>query len=185
MAFTGRIKTSEATLSQVQLLLLALLNSGPAHGYSILRRLRHRIGGWQLQSGTIYPALRRLAEQGLIVGEKVPQEERPDATQYHLTEKGKQVLTEAFESLGSRLHMQDSFWRFLGGSVNSEAASGLFRGGMRHQSPMGFFVMRRHCEGSCRGPGRLDFLQRYKIYLKQELEWVEKRLASLKGSEET
>lgn len=185
MAFTGRIKTSKATLSPVQLLLLALLNQGPAHGYSILQRLRQRIGGWQLQSGTVYPALRRLAEQDLIIGEKISQEERPDAVQYQLTEKGKVVLKEAFEGLGSELHRQDSIWRFLGGAVNGEAAACLFRASMQRQSPIGFVVMKRHCEGSCHGPVRLEFLKRYKTYLEKELGWVEKRLASLKDSEET
>jgi DNA-binding PadR family transcriptional regulator len=184
MAFTGKIKTSEATLSPVQLLLLALLNLGPAHGYSILQRLRQSIGGWPLQSGTVYPALRRLAEQDLIQGEKVAQEERPDAVEYQLTEKGKLALKEAFEGLGSELHRQDSVWRFLGAAVNGEAATGLFRASMRRQSPMGFVVMKRHCEGTCHGPVRLEFLQRYKTYLEQELDWVEKRLASLKDSDE-
>ncbi len=185
MAFTGRIKTSKATLSPVQLMLLALLNDGPTHGYSILQRLRQRIGGWPLKSGTVYPALHRLAEQDLIVGEKVFQEERPDAVQYQLTEKGKLVLKEAFESLGSELHRQDSIWRFLGAAVNGEAATGLFRASMRRQSPMGFVVMKRHCEGRCHGPVHLEFLKRYKTYLERELEWVDKRLASLKDSEET
>lgn len=185
MAFTGRIKTSEATLSPVQLLLLALLNQEPAHGYSILQRLRQRIGGWHLKSGTIYPALRRLAEQDLIVGEKVSREERPDAVQYQLTEKGKLALKEAFEGLGSELHRQDSIWRFLGAAVNGDAAACLFRASMHRQSPMGFVLMKRHCEGGCHTPVQLEFLKRYKTYLKQELEWIEKRLAKLKDSEET
>ncbi len=185
MAFTGKIKTSEATISPVQLLLLALLNQGPDHGYSILQRLRQRIGGWHLKSGTVYPALRRLAEQDLIVGETVSQEERPDAVQYQLTEKGKLVLKEAFEGLGSEIHRQDSIWQFLGTAVNGDVATCLFRASMRRPSPMGFFVMKRHCEGGCHGPVELEFLQRYKTYLERELEWVEKRLAAMKDSEDT
>jgi PadR family transcriptional regulator PadR len=48
-------------------LVLAVLAAGPAHGYSVIVRLRERSrGGFDLPEGTIYPALHRLEAAGLL-----------------------------------------------------------------------------------------------------------------------
>jgi PadR family transcriptional regulator, regulatory protein PadR len=50
-------------------LLLASLEPGPRHGYAIMEALRAGSGGqFDLPTGTIYPALRRLEQAGLIKG---------------------------------------------------------------------------------------------------------------------
>ena len=50
-------------------LLLAALEDGPRHGYAVIEALRESTGGQlDLPTGTIYPALRRLEEAGLIAG---------------------------------------------------------------------------------------------------------------------
>jgi PadR family transcriptional regulator, regulatory protein PadR len=50
-------------------LLLACLEAGPLHGYAIMEALRTRSGGrFDLPTGTVYPALRRLERAGLIRG---------------------------------------------------------------------------------------------------------------------
>ena len=50
-------------------LLLACLEAGPRHGYAIMEALRAGSGGqFDLPTGTIYPALRRLEQAGLIKG---------------------------------------------------------------------------------------------------------------------
>jgi PadR family transcriptional regulator PadR len=50
-------------------LLLASLEAGPRHGYAIMEQLRTGSGGqFDLPTGTIYPALRRLEQAGLIRG---------------------------------------------------------------------------------------------------------------------
>lgn len=47
--------------------MLAVLAAGPAHGYSVIVRLRERSrGGFDLPEGTIYPALHRLEAAGLL-----------------------------------------------------------------------------------------------------------------------
>ena len=101
MAFCGRgrIKTSEGNISQVELILLALLNRGPAHGYRVLQGLKDQLGGWRLKSGTVYPALHRMAERELVSSERVSHPDRPDAVEYQLTSTGKKVLGEALRSL--------------------------------------------------------------------------------------
>jgi PadR family transcriptional regulator, regulatory protein PadR len=50
-------------------LLLASLEAGPRHGYAIMEALRAGSGGqFDLPTGTVYPALRRLERAGLIGG---------------------------------------------------------------------------------------------------------------------
>ena len=57
----------EALKGHLDLLLLAVLEKGPAHGYVIIDMLRERSGGtFDLPEGTIYPALHRLEEDGLL-----------------------------------------------------------------------------------------------------------------------
>jgi PadR family transcriptional regulator PadR len=48
-------------------MLLAALEDGPRHGYAIMETLRAGSGGqFDLPTGTIYPALRRLERAGLV-----------------------------------------------------------------------------------------------------------------------
>ncbi len=50
-------------------LLLASLEAGPRHGYAIMEALRVGSGGqFDLPTGTVYPALRRLERAGLVHG---------------------------------------------------------------------------------------------------------------------
>lgn len=50
-------------------LLLAVIQDGPVHGYAIVEQLRDRTdGAVALEGGTLYPALRRLEESGLVEG---------------------------------------------------------------------------------------------------------------------
>ncbi|HYY79261.1 MAG TPA: helix-turn-helix transcriptional regulator [Actinomycetes bacterium] len=51
----------------LDLLLLAAVSGGPAHGYAIVEQLRERSGGtFDLAEGTVYPALHRLERAGLL-----------------------------------------------------------------------------------------------------------------------
>lgn len=57
----------ESLKGHLDLLLLAILSEGPAHGYAVIESLRQRSGGlFDLPEGTIYPALHRLENQGLL-----------------------------------------------------------------------------------------------------------------------
>jgi PadR family transcriptional regulator, regulatory protein PadR len=50
-------------------LLLAALEDGPQHGYAVMEALRRSTGGRvDPPTGTIYPALHRLEQAGLIAG---------------------------------------------------------------------------------------------------------------------
>jgi PadR family transcriptional regulator, regulatory protein PadR len=58
---------SDAFNGQLDSLILATVAEEPAHGYSILQRLRQRSSGaFELAEGTLYPALHRLERDGLL-----------------------------------------------------------------------------------------------------------------------
>lgn len=85
--------SGEALKGHLDLLLLAVLTEGPAHGYAIIDALRQRSGGlFDLPEGTIYPALHRLEAQGLLRSrwqDDAPRRRRV----YELTAKGAQTLS--------------------------------------------------------------------------------------------
>jgi PadR family transcriptional regulator PadR len=66
----GSRGTSQAIKGHLDMLLLAVLDDGPKHGYAIIEALRERSGQvFDLPDGTVYPALHRLEEAGLISSE--------------------------------------------------------------------------------------------------------------------
>jgi DNA-binding PadR family transcriptional regulator len=76
----------------LDLLLMGVLRGGPAHGYSIMMTLRERSNGeFDLAEGTIYPALHRLEQSGLIASSiEVAQGRRRRI--YALTAKGRKAF---------------------------------------------------------------------------------------------
>jgi PadR family transcriptional regulator, regulatory protein PadR len=57
----------EILKGHLDFLLLSILADGAKHGYAVIEALRQRSGGhFDLPEGTIYPALHRLEEQGLL-----------------------------------------------------------------------------------------------------------------------
>lgn len=60
---------AEVLKGHLDALLLASLEAGPRHGYAIIEILRDSTeGALDLPTGTVYPALRRLEQAGLIRG---------------------------------------------------------------------------------------------------------------------
>ncbi len=58
---------AETLKGHLDLLLLAAVQSGPSHGYAIAESLRARSdGAFDLPEGTLYPALHRLEQAGLL-----------------------------------------------------------------------------------------------------------------------
>ena len=57
----------EQLKGHLDLLILAVLSRGPAHGYAVITALKERSdGAFDLAEGTIYPALHRLEELRLV-----------------------------------------------------------------------------------------------------------------------
>jgi PadR family transcriptional regulator, regulatory protein PadR len=81
----------ERLKGHLDLLLLSVLAAGPAHGYAIITALRERSEGtFDLPEGTIYPALHRLEDAGLL-GSSWADEGRRRRV-YALTDKGEAAL---------------------------------------------------------------------------------------------
>src|SRR6266581_2341826 len=60
---------AEELKGHLDAVLLAALEGGPRHGYAVIEALRQSTAGrLDLPTGTIYPALRRLEQAGLITG---------------------------------------------------------------------------------------------------------------------
>ena len=58
-----------------------MLSSRPAHGYAIISALRDRSGGtFDLPEGTIYPALHRLEDSGLLASTRAQLTRRDQVT---------------------------------------------------------------------------------------------------------
>ena len=85
----------EALKGHLDLLLLAVLENGPAHGYAIIETLRLRSSAvFDLPEGTIYPALHRLESQGLLDSAWSEDSGRRKRRIYRLTPKGREALAQ-------------------------------------------------------------------------------------------
>jgi transcriptional regulator len=78
----------------LDLMVLQTLESlGPSHGYSIASRLEQVSGGaLQLNMGTLYPALMRLEQRGLLRGTWGTTDTNRKARFYALTPAGRREL---------------------------------------------------------------------------------------------
>lgn len=179
----GRHNPHRTRLSPVQVLILAILKQGPAHGYIIIRKLGNQLGPRRAKSGTVYPALHRLVEKELILGTHVLQEDGPDTVEYRLTPKGRKVLTRALHNLDTEWGAQGKVWRFLVSQAGERVAAPLLERTVRERSPIGFAAMKARCEGGRCSQKHLEFLKQYRSYLNHELEWVSRQLDDMKSSD--
>jgi transcriptional regulator len=80
-------------------LVLAALESAPAHGWDICRRLEHTSGdALKVKEGSVYPCLYRLEAERLIAGRWEKQESPrrgPRRRIYQLTPRGRRQLAAA------------------------------------------------------------------------------------------
>jgi DNA-binding PadR family transcriptional regulator len=83
------------------LLILTSLANGSKHGYGIMEDVKAQFGV-RLGPGTLYGALARLEERGLIVAEAVDDTSLRKRRPYRLTEQGNTVLAQELDRL-SRL----------------------------------------------------------------------------------
>jgi transcriptional regulator len=81
----------------LDLLILKVVALGPVHGYAISQRLEQvSLGVVQVPQGSLYPALHRLENRGLLTADWKETETGREAKFYRLTKKGRsQLETEA------------------------------------------------------------------------------------------
>ena len=89
-------RRDEVAWSDPALLILGSLASGPKHGYAIVREIEAS-AGVSMGPGTLYGALPRLEQRGLV--RALPGEDR--RRPYELTAEGKRVLRARLEAMQS------------------------------------------------------------------------------------
>jgi DNA-binding PadR family transcriptional regulator len=87
-------------LSHVVFHVLASLSADPKHGYGIIKDVEERSGGrLRLEAGTLYAAIKRLRDEGLLEELVAPAGADGRRRYYGLTSFGKAVLTAEAERL--------------------------------------------------------------------------------------
>ena len=88
----------------LELAILGLLLESPMHGYELRKRLTGLLGAFRAFSyGSLYPALRRMQADGLIVEDTAPAGTtvlRRARRVYQLTDAGRQRFTELVADSG-------------------------------------------------------------------------------------
>jgi PadR family transcriptional regulator PadR len=86
---------AETLKGHLDFLLLATLADEPAHGYRIIEELKRRsAGAFDLPEGTVYPALHRLEQGGLLASSWASGSGRRRRV-YRLTASGRRALGNA------------------------------------------------------------------------------------------
>jgi PadR family transcriptional regulator, regulatory protein PadR len=77
----------------LDMLILKIVALGPIHGYAISQRIQQISKDFfQVQQGSLYPALHRLEDRGWLECEWRQTETGREAKFYHLTRKGRKQL---------------------------------------------------------------------------------------------
>ncbi len=84
---------SEFLKGTLDMLILKIVALGPIHGYAISQRIQQISRDFfQVQQGSLYPALHRLENRGLLGAEWRATETGREAKFYSLTKKGRKQL---------------------------------------------------------------------------------------------
>jgi transcriptional regulator len=85
----------EMLKGHLDMIVLAALATGPAHGYAVIEEIRRRSSeAFDLPEGTVYPALHRLQQAGLLSSRWVTAESGRRRRVYALTAHGTRALDE-------------------------------------------------------------------------------------------
>lgn len=110
----------EMLKGHLDMIVLAALAAGPAHGYAVIEKIKRRSNeAFDLPEGTIYPALHRLEQAGLLSSRWVTAESGRRRRVYALTRRGEQALVG-----------HQAVWRRF-----SDAMSGLLSGARPRRRP--------------------------------------------------
>ena len=111
---------NELSRKDLPALILAVLDAEPRHGYAIARAVEERSGRTlTLREGALYPALRGLENDGMIVGAWETPASGPARKVYRLTEAGSAALAERRTEWRRYAALMDGF---LGGEPDAQPA---------------------------------------------------------------
>ena len=89
-------EAGEILQGTLDLLILRTLVMGPAHGHTIAQVIEHTSeNALEVEQGSLYPALHRLEDRGLLSSEWGVSENNRRAKFYRLTAKGRKELSAA------------------------------------------------------------------------------------------
>ena len=95
MKHISRMLDRELKKGSAELLILALVEARPRHGYEISQLIESRSGGdVSFRVASLYPLLYRLEKRGWIAGRWVEKEGQRRRRYYRLTAAGKKILAE-------------------------------------------------------------------------------------------
>jgi DNA-binding PadR family transcriptional regulator len=101
-------------ISPMQMAMLLILTERPMYGYEVLKELRDRFEGiWTPQTGSIYPALKRLAESGLVGSEQ-----REGTDYYAITDEGEEWVKEMLRHAPKDIRLLSKYFELLGQAAN-------------------------------------------------------------------
>src|SRR5436190_2072014 len=104
---------SDIPQGTLDLLVLKVVAPGPIHGYAIAQRLQQLSRDVvQVQQGSLYPALHRLENRGLLEAEWTQSDTGREAKFYRLTRAGRQALG-----------VEEASWRRLSEAIGLILAS--------------------------------------------------------------
>jgi PadR family transcriptional regulator PadR len=89
----------EAFRGSLDLLVLKTLSLSPTHGWGISQRVQQMSGGeFEVNQGSLYPALQRLEKEGLIASDWGVTDNNRQARFYRLTAAGRRALGQEMAS---------------------------------------------------------------------------------------
>jgi PadR family transcriptional regulator, regulatory protein PadR len=110
-------EAGEILQGTLDMLILRTLVMGPAHGHTIAQVIEHTSeNALEVEQGSLYPALHRLEDRGLLQSEWGVSENNRRAKFYRLTAKGHKELSAA---AGRWRRMTRAIGLILGDSIKS------------------------------------------------------------------
>ena len=156
-------------LGEARLAILFLLAEGPKHGYQLIKELQERSGGlYRASTGTVYPTLQELDDEGLITSH------REDGKRiYQITDAGREELKRNPEAV-DRIWQRAERWEDWGSCVRPE--SFVVLGNAKHVLKAAFYAAARAGGHPDREQRIRDILDRALRELTElEKSWKEKR----------
>ena len=94
----------------VKTLCLGILSQGDTTGYEIKKQFESRYSHfYEASFGSIYPALAKLTEKGLVSCTQQAQEKRPDKKVYSITATGRLAFLDELNKVPGRDHIRSEF----------------------------------------------------------------------------
>jgi transcriptional regulator len=89
---------TDALRGSLDLLILKTLSLGPMHGWGISQRIQQLSQGvLEVNQGSLYPALQRLEQEGIVASEWGTSENNRRARYYRITRAGRKALGQELE----------------------------------------------------------------------------------------